>query len=303
VGADYNMLLISRIRDESPHGVRVGVIRTVGSTGGVITSAGLIFAASMFGLMTASIYTMAEAGFILGMGILIDTFLVRTITVPAMAALIGQKNWWPSHLGKSAAQVVAAHQKKQQQLDQLTEQLIRMKVIPSRETWAASAPSAVRDADAQPERPWASDDLLVRLKLVPPGHKSRSKKRAGPAAKRKGRPAEGAPANGKRSTERVPSHALPLFDLSGLPHHVADNLQQSGLDSARARSTKPKRERYAVHPLPLFGQDLESRRPLGVGKNGNGKPNGNGHADGETNGEEPADADVSQPLPLFGPSA
>ncbi|MGB8502996.1 RND family transporter, partial [Mycobacterium sp.] len=54
MGADYNMLLISRIRDESPYGVRSGVIRTVGSTGGVITAAGLIFAASMFGLMFAS---------------------------------------------------------------------------------------------------------------------------------------------------------------------------------------------------------------------------------------------------------
>ena len=99
IGADYNMLLISRIRDESPHGVRVGVIRTVGSTGGVITSAGLIFAASMFGLVPASISMMSEAGFIIGVGIVLDTFLVRTITVPALAALIGQANWWPSRLG------------------------------------------------------------------------------------------------------------------------------------------------------------------------------------------------------------
>ncbi|MFV0495908.1 RND family transporter [Mycobacterium sp.] len=101
VGADYNMLLISRIRDESPHGVRVGVIRTVGSTGGVITSAGLIFAASMFGLLAASITTMAQAGFTIGIGIVLDTFLVRTITVPALAAMIGQANWWPSAAGLS----------------------------------------------------------------------------------------------------------------------------------------------------------------------------------------------------------
>jgi putative drug exporter of the RND superfamily len=96
VGADYNLLLISRIRDESPHGVRFGVIRTVGSTGGVITAAGLIFAASMFGLLFASISMMVQAGFVLGMGILLDTFLVRTVTVPAIAALIGRANWWPS---------------------------------------------------------------------------------------------------------------------------------------------------------------------------------------------------------------
>jgi RND superfamily putative drug exporter len=95
VGADYNLLLISRIRDESPHGIRSGVIRTVGSTGGVITAAGLIFAASMFGLLFASITTVVQAGFVVGVGILLDTFLVRTITVPAMATLVGQANWWP----------------------------------------------------------------------------------------------------------------------------------------------------------------------------------------------------------------
>jgi putative drug exporter of the RND superfamily len=96
VGADYNLLLISRIRDESPNGLRTGVIRTVGSTGGVITAAGLIFAASMFGLLFASITMMVQAGFVLGMGILLDTFLVRTVTVPAIATLVGQANWWPS---------------------------------------------------------------------------------------------------------------------------------------------------------------------------------------------------------------
>jgi RND superfamily putative drug exporter len=96
VGADYNMLLISRIREESPHGVRFGVIRTVSSTGGVITAAGLIFAASMFGLLFASISTLVQAGFVVGVGILLDTFLVRTVTVPAVAAILGPANWWPS---------------------------------------------------------------------------------------------------------------------------------------------------------------------------------------------------------------
>ena len=96
MGADYNLLLISRIREEAAHGVRSGVIRTVGSTGAVITSAGLIFAASMFGLTFASITTLVQIGFIIGAGILLDTFLVRTITVPAVAALVGRANWWPS---------------------------------------------------------------------------------------------------------------------------------------------------------------------------------------------------------------
>lgn len=96
VGADYNLLLISRIRDESPHGIRSGIIKTVGSTGGVITAAGLIFAASMFGLLFASISTLLQAGFVVGVGILLDTFLVRTVTVPSIATLIGKANWWPA---------------------------------------------------------------------------------------------------------------------------------------------------------------------------------------------------------------
>jgi RND superfamily putative drug exporter len=97
VGADYNLLLISRIREEAVgRGIRSGVIRTVGSTGGVITSAGLIFAASMFGLTASSISNIVQVGFIIGVGLLLDTFVVRTVTVPAMAVLVGNANWWPS---------------------------------------------------------------------------------------------------------------------------------------------------------------------------------------------------------------
>ena len=103
VGADYNMLLASRIRDESPHSTRYGIIRTLSSTGGVITAAGLIFAASMCGLLFSSIGTVVQGGFVIGVGILLDTFVVRTITVPAIAALVGRANWWPSQAGKAAA--------------------------------------------------------------------------------------------------------------------------------------------------------------------------------------------------------
>jgi len=179
VGADYNMLLISRIRDESPSGVRVGVIRTVGSTGGVITSAGLIFAASMFGLMTASIYTMAEAGFVLGVGILIDTFLVRTITVPALASMIGKANWWPSTLGRTQDELVASEAAKQRQLRNLAGSLIRMQVIPRRKTLVA-APSGAN------------------------GHGNGTGDGNGKRA-----------ADGARLVERIPDHSLPVFDLGG----------------------------------------------------------------------------------------
>lgn len=110
VGADYNMLFVSRLRDESPHSVRYGVIRTLGSTGGVITAAGLIFAASMAGLLFASIGIVVQGGFVIGVGILLDTFVVRTITVPAIAALVGRANWWPSRVTASpGAERIGAH--------------------------------------------------------------------------------------------------------------------------------------------------------------------------------------------------
>ena len=98
VGADYNMLFVSRMRDESPRSIRYGIIRTLSSTGGVITAAGLIFAASMAGLLFSSIGIVIQGGFVIGVGILLDTFVVRTITVPAIAALVGQANWWPSRV-------------------------------------------------------------------------------------------------------------------------------------------------------------------------------------------------------------
>ncbi|CAN7472946.1 RND family transporter [Mycolicibacterium frederiksbergense] len=96
VGADYNLLLISRIREEAHRGTKVAVIRTIGATGGVITSAGLIFAASMLAMTVSSIAAIVQLGFIIGVGLLLDTFVVRTITVPALAVMLGEKNWWPS---------------------------------------------------------------------------------------------------------------------------------------------------------------------------------------------------------------
>ena len=102
VGADYNMLFISRVRDENPYDVRGSVVKAVTSTGGVITSAGVIFAASMFGLLLGHVTALVQTGFVIGAGLLLDTFLVRTVTVPALAVLIGRANWWPTLRGRPA---------------------------------------------------------------------------------------------------------------------------------------------------------------------------------------------------------
>lgn len=95
VGADYNMLLVSRLREETTVTGRLGVLRTVARTGSVITSAGLIFAASMFGLAFGSIDVMVQIGFVVAAGLLLDTFVVRTLVVPALAVLLGAASWWP----------------------------------------------------------------------------------------------------------------------------------------------------------------------------------------------------------------
>jgi RND superfamily putative drug exporter len=90
------MLFISRLREESARGMRLGIIRTVRQTGSVITSAGLVFAASLLGMMVGSVNQMVQMGFIIGLGILLDTFIVRTLMVPTLAQAFGKLSWWPS---------------------------------------------------------------------------------------------------------------------------------------------------------------------------------------------------------------
>jgi RND superfamily putative drug exporter len=96
VGTDYNILLATRIREEGPATTRPGIARAVAATGGVITSAGLIFASSFTALATSPVTGLAENGFAIATGLILDTFIVRTLLVPSAAALLGRWNWWPS---------------------------------------------------------------------------------------------------------------------------------------------------------------------------------------------------------------
>ncbi|KAA1427761.1 MMPL family transporter [Nocardioides antri] len=95
VGADYNLLLTKRMHEEAPDGDAAGIARATAATGSVITSAGVIFAASMFALMAGSVTTMTQVGFTIGAGLLLDTFVVRSLLVPAAATLLGPRLWWP----------------------------------------------------------------------------------------------------------------------------------------------------------------------------------------------------------------
>jgi len=99
LGVDYNIFLVTRAREESVvHGTRTGMIRALSSTGGVITSAGVLLAAVFAVLGVLPLITLTQIGIIVCIGVLLDTLLVRTVLVPALAFIAGEKFWWPTRL-------------------------------------------------------------------------------------------------------------------------------------------------------------------------------------------------------------
>ncbi|AXJ08868.1 MMPL family transporter [Arthrobacter sp. PM3] len=101
LGVDYNIFLMSRVREESiKHGTRAGILRGLSVTGGVITSAGVVLAATFAALGVIPIMFLVQLAFIVAFGVLLDTVLVRSLLVPALAYDIGPRLWWPSKLGR-----------------------------------------------------------------------------------------------------------------------------------------------------------------------------------------------------------
>ncbi|MBP2411985.1 RND superfamily putative drug exporter [Arthrobacter stackebrandtii] len=102
LGIDYNIFLMTRVREESlQHGTRPGVIRGLVITGGVITSAGLVLAATFSALAVIPILFLVQIAFIVAFGVLLDTFVVRSLLVPALAYDLGRTIWWPSRLSRT----------------------------------------------------------------------------------------------------------------------------------------------------------------------------------------------------------
>ncbi|MET0979856.1 MAG: MMPL family transporter [Candidatus Saccharimonadales bacterium] len=99
LGVDYNIFLMTRVREESLSiGTRQGIIRGLGKTGGVITSAGLVLAATFAALGIIPILFLAQLAFIVAFGVLLDTIIVRSLLVPAFSYDVGKAIWWPSKL-------------------------------------------------------------------------------------------------------------------------------------------------------------------------------------------------------------
>ena len=101
LGVDYNIFLMARAREETlTHGTRAGMLRALAVTGGVITSAGIVLAGTFSVLAVLPLVFLTEIGFVVAFGVLLDTFLVRSVLVPALVELIGPRVWWPSRLGR-----------------------------------------------------------------------------------------------------------------------------------------------------------------------------------------------------------
>ncbi|BAN32359.1 MMPL family transporter [Mycobacterium avium subsp. hominissuis] len=98
VGSDYNLLLISRFREEIHAGLNTGIIRSMAGSGAVVTSAGLVFAFTMASFVSASLLVLGQIGTTIALGLLFDTLIVRSFMTPSVAALLGRWFWWPQRV-------------------------------------------------------------------------------------------------------------------------------------------------------------------------------------------------------------
>jgi RND superfamily putative drug exporter len=98
VGCDYNLLLVSRFKQEIAAGINTGIIRAMGGTGKVVTTAGLVFAFTMASLVFSDLLSVGQVGTTIGLGLMFDTLVVRAFMTPSIAALLGRWFWWPQQV-------------------------------------------------------------------------------------------------------------------------------------------------------------------------------------------------------------
>lgn len=103
VGSDYNLMLVSRMKEEIGAGLNTGIIRSMGGTGKVVTAAGLVFAATMASMVVSDLLTIGQVGITIGLGLLFDTLIVRAFMTPSIAALLGRWFWWPMRVRQRPA--------------------------------------------------------------------------------------------------------------------------------------------------------------------------------------------------------
>ncbi|MGV0742787.1 RND family transporter [Mycolicibacterium sp. XJ870] len=106
VGSDYNLLLVSRMKEEIGAGINTGIIRAMGGTGKVVTAAGMVFAVTMLSMVVSDLRIIGQVGSTIGLGLLFDTLVVRAFMTPAIAALLGRWFWWPLRVRQRPASEV-----------------------------------------------------------------------------------------------------------------------------------------------------------------------------------------------------
>ncbi|MCV7258466.1 MMPL/RND family transporter [Mycobacterium shimoidei] len=107
VGSDYNLLLVARFKEEIHAGINTGIIRAMGGSGSVVTSAGLVFAFTMSAMVVSELRGLGQVGTTIGLGLLFDTLVVRSFMTPSIAALLGRWFWWPQRVSTRPAPLVA----------------------------------------------------------------------------------------------------------------------------------------------------------------------------------------------------
>ena len=107
VGSDYNLLLVSRFKQEIHAGLNTGIIRSMGGTGKVVTNAGLVFAFTMASMVVSDVRMIGQVGTTIGLGLMFDTLIVRAFMTPAIAALLGRWFWWPIRVRSRPARTQA----------------------------------------------------------------------------------------------------------------------------------------------------------------------------------------------------
>jgi RND superfamily putative drug exporter len=95
VGSDYNLLLVSRFKEEIHAGLKTGYIRAMAGSAGVVTAAGLVFAVTTASILASSLRILAQMGSTIAIGLLLDTLIVRSLLMPSIATLLGRWFWWP----------------------------------------------------------------------------------------------------------------------------------------------------------------------------------------------------------------
>jgi putative drug exporter of the RND superfamily len=108
VGSDYNLLLVSRFKQEVHAGIKTGIIGSMGGTGKVVTNAGLVFAFTMASMVVSDVRMIGQVGTNIGVGLLFDTLIVRAFMTPSIAALLGRWFWWPIPVRTRPARTTSA---------------------------------------------------------------------------------------------------------------------------------------------------------------------------------------------------